>query len=649
MSGSGKRDTLYSHHREFLDRPTPDLVRQVFSRLPRRGSIQLVCDWHRRRDLLDTLVSCGAFAIRVDPMPALDQVRISALKGKDGPCYETGRTATYLGAAAAVMDDDVHLIAGSIRVCEKTAELYTLSTYQQVLHVTAGHPEKVQRLDTDPIPFDCSTFGADADKLAAALPAQTSPPTVAVFYPGPFSLLVLKDGSIVRRGVPTRIASELVADLQQRDGLLLLTASRTDEALPAQSYAASYAALGPACLLNEPPCISLSTAPRPEPIIGDAELSADALGACHKVPHELRQRLDRLLEHRESYFILTGSDPRETHGCCPSTIVGAANQLVEVGLLSSYRMPVPSDGCTTTIYAFAGEILETGGQPTFTVRDDIRRQASAELTRQNSRTKKIGSLLLRGGLILLLAISLVLAAHRASVSMRTTPEDFAASMQRVLGTTADDDRLFVCFFQGWEHCDACNVMGKLCRQTVDELQTSEAAEPPVFREIRFDEPENLAIKRELELGTSSVGLVQYENGTPRKMHMLWVHFGALLFLGSSVGFDTPTPGLMRRRPRPANQRIIDLRGGMQITLSGIMLAVAAIASQQRIMHINNDPAMAQTMALIVFAIAQSSLALSLRFPEVSIFRRETLSNPYPQFRHRLECGARCCWSPRSPC
>lgn len=113
--------------------------------------------------------------------------------------------------------------------------------------------------------------------------------------------------------------------------------------------------------------------------------------------------------------------------------------------------------------------------------------------------------------------------------------------------------------------------------------------------------------------------------------VLWVHFGALLFLGSSIGFDTPTPGLMRRRPRPANQRIIDLSGGTQITLSGILLAVAAVASQQRIMHINNDPAIAQTMALAVFAIAQSSLALSLRFPDVSVFRRETLSNPFLNF------------------
>lgn len=115
------------------------------------------------------------------------------------------------------------------------------------------------------------------------------------------------------------------------------------------------------------------------------------------------------------------------------------------------------------------------------------------------------------------------------------------------------------------------------------------------------------------------------------LQVLWVHFGALLFLGSSIGFDTPTPGLMRRRPRPANQRIIDLRGGIQIAFSGIMLAVAAIASHQFIMYKYNNAALAQTMALTVFAISQAPLALSLRFPDTSIFRRETLSNKLLNF------------------
>ena len=109
--------------------------------------------------------------------------------------------------------------------------------------------------------------------------------------------------------------------------------------------------------------------------------------------------------------------------------------------------------------------------------------------------------------------------------------------------------------------------------------------------------------------------------------VIWVHFGALLFIGAALGFDTPTPGLMDRRPRPANQPIIDLRAVVQIAFSGLLMAVAAVGARQWVMHTQNNAEMAQTMALTVFAVAHIAVALNLRYPDVSVFRRETLSNP----------------------
>lgn len=108
--------------------------------------------------------------------------------------------------------------------------------------------------------------------------------------------------------------------------------------------------------------------------------------------------------------------------------------------------------------------------------------------------------------------------------------------------------------------------------------------------------------------------------------VIWVHFGALLFIGAALGFDTPTPGLMQREPRPADQPVIDLRGGVQIAISGIFMATAALLARQWVMHTNNDATMAQTMALTVFAISHIAIALNLRYPDISVFRRETLSN-----------------------
>ena len=43
-------------------------------------------------------------------------------------------------------------------------------------------------------------------------------------------------------------------------------------------------------------------------------------------------------------------------------------------------------------------------------------------------------------------------------------------------------------------------------------------------------------------------------------------------------------------------------------------------------HNTGDAAVAQTMALTVFAVAHIAVALNLRYPDISVFRRETVSN-----------------------
>lgn len=355
-------------------------MRDAFGALPRRGSLRVRCEWSRRDEILATLGDCGAFALRADPAPAFDSVTITALKGKAGACYETGRSATYLGAAAAVMDDDHHLVAGVLRVCEKTGGLYQLPPYAGLLRVTEADPDLVRRLDADPVPFDCNTFEADAARIAAALePVRAQADAgIAVYYPGPFRLLVLSDGSIVRRARPVRIAAGLVPALRERDGLLALPPHRQEAAQPAENYREGYAAAGAGCLLE-----GLRTDPPAAAAAGAVPVTDTAWDALRVAPPDIRDRLRRLVAAREPYFILTGGDPRETGGCCPSTDVGAANRLVEAGLLASHRMPAPADACTTTVYAFTGEIDTLGGAPRFALREDLRSRAAAALEKGN--------------------------------------------------------------------------------------------------------------------------------------------------------------------------------------------------------------------------------------------------------------------------
>src|SRR5450830_1412330 len=92
-------------HRETLDHPDEAAVRDAFARLPKRGCIEVRCRWERRLEMQRTLADLGAFAICLRPLAEFQEVLIGALKGKVGACFETGRNATYTGAALAVMDD----------------------------------------------------------------------------------------------------------------------------------------------------------------------------------------------------------------------------------------------------------------------------------------------------------------------------------------------------------------------------------------------------------------------------------------------------------------------------------------------------------------------------------------------------------------
>jgi hypothetical protein len=371
-------DAIFQEHAVRLSDPSAEAVHDAFAALPRQGCLECVCAWERRLELLAALEEVGAFAIRLEPLGGFASVRLVALKGKAGPCYDTGRSAVYRGEAAAVLDDDRHLIVGAIRVCEKTGGIYALWPYRGVLSVTEAESELLARLDSEPVPFDCNTFDADCRRLAEMLEnAQRSTPNAqlsAVLYPGPFRALVLKDGRVVRRGVAALVPESLAG----QNGLLRLPPAQAGEARPCESYAQACRERGAAFILE--PLGSGATrvfaAENPEV----SELTAAALTALRASPSDVKQLLLRLIAAREPYLVLTGSDPEVAGGCCPSTQVGTANRLTAAGALQSYAPPAPPDSCSVTFYAFSGEIVTSAdGRPEFRVSAETREQAAAAL------------------------------------------------------------------------------------------------------------------------------------------------------------------------------------------------------------------------------------------------------------------------------
>ncbi len=359
-----------------LDSPAPERVRAAYQELPERGALEIRCRPGERAALLRAAEAAGFFGMR------LDEAGLRAWKGKAGPCFETGRDAAYRGSAAAALDDDGHLLFGRLRLCEKTAELYRSPAYAGLVEVSEGSPALLARLGKDPAPFDCDTFERDAAALASTLVATTdSGGKSAVYYPGPFRMLILRDGTILKRGEQVLVERGAAEALVARDGALPAPGGAT-----APNYLTLFRERGAACLLEGAAVSSAGTAP-----------DLVSLGAA---PLKLRRRLVRLIERGDDYFILSGSDPAQADGCCPSDDVGAAQVLVRAGVLAAVTASADA-ACPATIFAFAGELRLKDGRPEFSRNAPLREQALAYL---RSGAGLLPRVLLRALLFLLLAL-----------------------------------------------------------------------------------------------------------------------------------------------------------------------------------------------------------------------------------------------------
>jgi hypothetical protein len=272
---------------------------------------------------------------------------LKILAHKSGP-----QGAGYRGPAAAAMDDEGRLL------------------------LNGAEPPKP---GSDP-------FLADAKRLVPwlGLPAGTKD-RVVVFYPGPFKLLILKDGSIVRRGQPIRLPAEQAKELEEQEAAWI-NPKVWSVATDPRNYTTLYREHGAICLLES--------------------MDPPDLAALDETPEALRKRLVTVIERGEDYFLLTGSDPGQKDGCCPSNDVGHANRLVQAGILSATDSGTNPD-CPVTIYAFAAEIRKLLEKPTFVRNEPLRAAVKDRIQKGPHLSAK---LMLRLGLVVLLAAALAVLA-----------------------------------------------------------------------------------------------------------------------------------------------------------------------------------------------------------------------------------------------
>jgi Ca2+-transporting ATPase len=112
------------------------------------------------------------------------------------------------------------------------------------------------------------------------------------------------------------------------------------------------------------------------------------------------------------------------------------------------------------------------------------------------------------------------------------------------------------------------------------------------------------------------------------VQILFVNYFIQGAIGASFATDTPTPGLMKRKPRPASQRIMNWALGIRLFVIGVMVAIVTVSSYAWTEAMGGSTASAQTMAMVMFSLVHIPFSLNLRHPTMTVFRRETLSNRF---------------------
>jgi P-type Ca2+ transporter type 2C len=110
--------------------------------------------------------------------------------------------------------------------------------------------------------------------------------------------------------------------------------------------------------------------------------------------------------------------------------------------------------------------------------------------------------------------------------------------------------------------------------------------------------------------------------------VLWINFAVQVPLAAAMGFDSPAPGLMERKPRPLSQPVLSRGQWIRIIFIGFLVAVGTLVleSSPALEALQLDPGTAATMGFVVFSLFNIAIALTVRDENRSVFNRDTVSD-----------------------
>ncbi len=478
----------------YLKEPDELSLENAYRSLPRTGEIAVETSIESIAVLLEVLERMGFAGMKIDSFTSLEErILIKASKGKQGNCFNTGRTARYVGEALAALDDDHHLLFKGLDmpVCEKTANLYSTQPYRDQIQCTTGDKELLKKFHHEPENFVNDTLEQSLEKLYTIsrhnkLPAEFT----ELFYPGPFRILILDGGTIIHRGRVNKVPVQVVKKLSRSDRLFSVAGMA---AAPHASFPELYKLEGPLCLLKKTRSTQITLATQ------DPDFSS-----LDTISRELRTRILSTLEGKKDYFMLTGSNREDQFGCCPSDEVTGADKLVGAGILCASREAEAPDACPLTIYAFQNEMSNMDGKLLFNQDKSFREDVHSRLTKSRLRIPKI---LARWALLIFVALTITLAIIRLLDPSNTYPENELYERLDVPGP----DGIALVLFHYTKRCDQCLAMEKFARDVLkDEFPEMINRNQIHFRQIKMDLPENRKLLERFGIITSTLVIIRFE-------------------------------------------------------------------------------------------------------------------------------------------
>lgn len=350
--------------------PNKEKLRKLYSRVKKFFEVQLTFSKKTLNESLLLLEDIGFIGIEIYPNPYREGcVYVTCFKGKHGPCYDVEISVEYKGPFNAVMDDDQHLyIKGDkVPVCEKTYLILKQKTYEKSFIFYDDEYLKNNENESKKL-FDCDTLEEATEKILKSVKViDESVVNVdkEYLYIGPYFLAILENGEVLRRGYVNMISVRQIEVLPSTITIQNLKKLKLNKISKEMIY--------------NKDTLSLK---KNERIVLDADTFN--LDVLKSISETLKKKLLDAITKEKDYFVITGSDPADEYGCCPSELVSEAFFLNRNGVLS-YLKDASSNGvCPIHCFAFHNEItLNSLSEPVYKLNENFRKSVKKRLSQKN--------------------------------------------------------------------------------------------------------------------------------------------------------------------------------------------------------------------------------------------------------------------------